>query len=71
MSGWNRKRPHIGGVGMEEKKNPVQRKNTLAEMVEKNFEDEGSKILFGVTADRREGTEELGGVPVEGLLLEK
>lgn len=42
---------------MEEKKNPVQRKSTLAEMVEKNFEDEGSKILFGVTADRREGNE--------------
>lgn len=42
---------------MEEKKNPVQRKSTLAEMVEKNFEDEGSKILFGVIADGREGAE--------------
>ena len=33
---------------MAKNKNPDQRSELLVEMVEKNFRDDGSKILFGV-----------------------
>lgn len=56
---------------MAKNKNPDQRSELLAEMVEKNFRDDGSKILFGVIADGREGAEEPRGIPVEGLILKK